>query len=247
MTRVALYTRVSTEEQAKEGFSLPAQAERLRAFAAAKQWTIVQEYVDAGYSGRDTKRPGYKALMADKDRWDMLLVVKMDRIHRSSRNFLAMMDDLRKHNKEFTSISESIDTSTAMGRFVMGVISGIAQLESEQTGERAFTGMRQKAESGQGSLGRPAPYGYRYKDGVLHVVDEEAVHVRWMFDRAREGMSRRAIARELNENGITTRNGKQWTVWNVGHILKNITYHGHVMWSGIKQEHKHEAIVEEES
>src|ERR1051326_9099750 len=98
MTRVALYTRVSTEDQAKEGFSMGAQLERLRYVAKAQGWTVAGEYVDEGHSGRTTKRPAYQRMMGNEElpKWDVLLVMKMDRIHRNSRNFMAMMDDLRK-------------------------------------------------------------------------------------------------------------------------------------------------------
>src|ERR1051326_7807406 len=115
MTRVALYTRVSTEDQAKEGFSLDAQLERLRFYAKAQGWTVAGEYVDEGHSGRTTKRPQYARMMAEIAACDTLLVLKMDRIHRNSRNFMAMMDQLRKDQKEFASVTESLDTSTAMG------------------------------------------------------------------------------------------------------------------------------------
>src|SRR3989304_10186007 len=100
-------------------------------------------------------------MMEERDLWDTILVIKMDRIHRNSRNFMEMMDDLRRWGKNFASATESLDTSTAMGRFVMDIIQRIAQLESEQIGERVDMGMGQKAKKGGGGLGAPPPYGYR--------------------------------------------------------------------------------------
>ena len=91
--KAAIYTRVSTEDQAKEGFSLDAQLEKLRAYCKARDWDIAGEYIDDGYSGRNTKRPAYKRLLDDFEKWDMLLVIKMDRIHRNSKNFMIMMGD----------------------------------------------------------------------------------------------------------------------------------------------------------
>ena len=132
--RVALYTRVSTEDQAKEGFSLGAQRERLEAYCLARDWEVVARYVDDGHSGRNIRRPAYEKMIAERDRWDAILVIKMDRIHRNSRNFMEMMDDLGEWGKNFVSATESLDTSTAMGRFVMDIIQRIAQLESEQIG-----------------------------------------------------------------------------------------------------------------
>jgi site-specific DNA recombinase len=128
--RAALYARVSTEDQAKEGFSIPAQLKRLNAYCKARNWVAAAEYVDEGCSGRDTRRPAYQRMMAERDRWDVLVVLKMDRIHRNSRNFAVMMDDLNASKKEFNSMQESFDTTTAMGRFVMDTIQRIAQLEA---------------------------------------------------------------------------------------------------------------------
>ena len=97
------------------------------------------------------------------DKWDAILVIKMDRIHRNQKNFMFMMEQLNKNKKEFVSMSESFDTSTAIGRFVMNIIQGIAQLESEQIGERVYIGMEQKAKTNGGMLGFNIPYGYDYK------------------------------------------------------------------------------------
>ena len=153
MTRAAIYTRVSTEDQAKEGFSLEAQQERLEAYCAARGWGVGGVYVDEGHSGRTIERPAYTRMMVDRDLWDLVLVLKMDRIHRNSRNFMDMMERLLEWDKEFVSVQENFDTSTAMGRFVMDIIQRIAQLESEQIGERVYMGMSQKAKGGHGALG----------------------------------------------------------------------------------------------
>ena len=103
--RTAIYTRVSTEDQAKEGFSLDAQLDKLRSYCKARDWIVVEEYVDDGYSGRTVKRPAYTRMMEEMDKWDALLVIKMDRIHRNSKNFMLMMDHLNKNKKEFVSMS----------------------------------------------------------------------------------------------------------------------------------------------
>jgi len=161
--KAALYTRVSTEDQAKEGFSLDAQLEKLKAYCTARDWEIADTYIDDGYSGRNIRRPAYTRLIENMDSWDTLLVIKMDRIHRNSKNFMIMMEKLKEQNKEFVSMTESLDTSTAMGRFVMDIIQRIAQLESEQIGERVYDGMEQKARTNGGSLGFNIPYGYDFQ------------------------------------------------------------------------------------
>src|SRR3989475_7049641 len=186
-TRVAVYTRVSTEDQAKEGFSLDAQRERLEAYCKARGWQIAKSYVEDGHSGRDTKRPAYQRMMSERADWDTLLVIKMDRIHRNSRNFMEMMEDLETWGRNFVSATESFDTSTAMGRFVMDIIQRIAQLESEQIGERVKMGMTQKARVGPGILGFHPPLGYDVTEGRLVPIEAEAEVVREMFDLCLEG------------------------------------------------------------
>lgn len=245
VVRVALYTRVSTEDQAKEGFSLDAQLERLRFYAKAQGWDVAGEYVDEGHSGRTTKRPKYQQMMDERAKWDTLLVMKMDRIHRNSRNFMAMMDALRKEGKEFASVTESLDTSTAMGRFVMDIIQRIAQLESEQIGERVSVGMEQKAKTRGGSLGKPAPFGYVYgPDRRFVTVPEEAGAVAEAFRRFDSGMGKADIATWLNAHAPGPRGGGAWTVWNVTHLLTNPTYAGALHWQDQLQLAMHEAIVD---
>ena len=243
MTRVALYTRVSTEDQAREGFSLDAQSQRGRSYAQAQGWTVAREYVDEGHSGRTTNRPAYQRMMADKAKWDSVLVLKMDRIHRNSRNFLAMMDDLALEGKGFASVTENLDTSTAMGRFVMDTIQRIAQLESEQIGERVLVGMEQKARNGGGSLGGPAPVGYRRDDGRLVPVAKEARAIKEAYRLARAGLPCSGVARQLRK----AYPWRAWDRWCVRRILRNPVYAGATVWNGIVQAGTHEAVVDPET
>jgi DNA invertase Pin-like site-specific DNA recombinase len=244
VNRVAIYSRVSTEDQAKEGFSLDAQKDRLRAYCQAKGWEIAGEYVDDGHSGRDTKRPAYRRMFDEKDNWDTVLVIKMDRIHRNSKNFMEMMDDLKKWGKEFSSMQESLDTSTAMGRFVMDIIQRIAQLESEQIGERVYMGMKQKASTVGGPLGGNIPYGYVYKDSHLLIDDEESDNVKRMFGEYVNGRTSKQIADLLNSLGLRTRSGNKWFKNTVSRILKNPVYCGYMEWDGILRKADHPAIVD---
>ena len=243
--RVAIYARVSTEDQAKEGFSLAAQIEKLRSYCKAREWQIAGEYIDDGYSGRNVNRPAYRKMMEDMHKWDILLVMKMDRIHRNSKNFMLMMEELRKKNKEFVSMTESLDTSTAMGRFVMDIIQRIAQLESEQIGERVYDGMRQKAKEGKGMLGSPAPYGYRYNDGNF-VLDEDAKIVKKMYDMYLDGHSLKEIENWLNQNKIKTKKNGKWNKKTVARILSNPVYCGYIEWEDILFKDGHDAIISTE-
>ena len=244
MVRVAVYTRVSTEDQAKEGFSLEAQKERLAAYCEAQGWEITSFYMDDGHSGRSTRRPAYQRMMEERERWDVILVMKMDRIHRNSKNFMIMMEDLERWGKKFTSMNESLDTSTAVGRFVVDIIQRIAQLESEQIGERTYMGMVQKAESFGGVMGFYPPFGYHFKEGKLVTVEAEAPLVTGMFQSYLAGDPMDDIAWRLNQQGITTRRGNAWTIWSVSHVLHNPIYAGFLRWDGRFVNTDHEAIVQ---
>lgn len=243
--RVAIYTRVSTEDQAKEGFSLGAQLERLRAYCQAREWTIAAEYVDDGHSGRSTHRPAYQRMMTERDRWDTLLVAKMDRIHRNSKNFMAMMEELASGSKEFASMTESLDTSTAMGRFVMDIIQRIAQLESEQIGERVYVGMRQKAKDGKGAMGSPSPFGYRYRDGRLELAETEVPVVRRIFEAYIGGCSLPRLVQELSQDGLRTRAGAAWSPSTLSRMLRNPLYAGVLRWDDVERPRTHPPVVSE--
>jgi DNA invertase Pin-like site-specific DNA recombinase len=241
--KVAIYLRVSTTEQAKEGYSLGAQLERLRNYCKAREWEVAKEYIDDGHSGRSIKRPAYQKMMEDKDDWDMILVVKMDRIHRNSKNFMEMMDNLRKWKKEFSSMQESLDTSTAMGRFVVDIIQRIAQLESEQIGERVYVGMKQKASTEGGILGFAHPFGYDYSNGELRINTEESEVVRLIFEMYLQGQGTPSIAEELDRLEYKTKRGGVWSARTIGKILKNPVYCGYMKWEDEKYKGTHEAII----
>ena len=244
--RAALYVRVSTEDQAREGYSLDAQQRRLEAYCRMRNWEISGLYRDEGYSGRSTDRPEYQRMMEEDSCWDILLVLKMDRIHRNSVNFALMMDGLRKKGKEFNSLQEKFDTTTAMGRFVMDTMQRIAQLESEQIGERVKIGMKKKAETGDGMLGSGHPYGYVYHYGQLKVVENEAQIVREMYDLYSSGSSMGDIADALNNRMIPAKRSGRWNKQSVCNILHNPLYIGYVDWDGIVRKGTHQSIVSRE-
>lgn len=243
MFRIAIYTRVSTDDQAEEGYSLDAQMERLEAYCEAQGWEVVARYIDDGYTGRSTRRPGYQRMMEERNEWDAILVIKMDRIHRNSKNFMIMMENLEKWGKKFTSMQEELDTSSAMGRFVVDIVQRIAQLESEQIGERTYSGMAEKAESG-GMLGFYPPFGYLVEDNDLVIVDCEAVVVKELFERYCAGESMAALAASLNDRGLKTRRGERWTLYSIRHILHNPAYAGYRRWDGILVKSKHPSVID---
>lgn len=241
--RAAIYTRVSTEDQAKEGFSLDAQLDKLRSYCKARDWIIGGEYIDDGYSGRYVKRPAYTRMMDEMDKWDTILVIKMDRIHRNSKNFMLMMEQLKKLGKEFVSMTESLDTSTAMGRFVMDIIQRIAQLESEQIGERVYIGMEQKARTNGGVLGFNIPFGYDYKEGKFQINQNEASVIKDIYSWYIAGKSMGKIVKMLNDTKIPTKNQASWAKKTISTILRNPVYCGYLRWEKYLNKSDHDAIV----
>ena len=247
--RAALYLRVSTEEQAAEGYSLDAQRMMLEDYCIAEGWDAVKVYEDDGYSGRNTKRPSYQRMMSEMDQWDLIVVIKMDRIHRNSRNFMNMMEELDRHGKMFVSSSESLDTTNAMGRFVVDMIQRIAQLESEQIGERTQLGMREKAETltpegpGKKTMGFTPPFGYTLENGRLVSVPEEMEVVTDIFSSYSEGETMDAICYSLNRDRRLTRKGNPWNKYNLRNILHNPVYAGYMRWEDLLIRHDADIVL----
>jgi len=247
--KVAVYLRVSTEEQAREGYSLGAQREMLETYCEIHDYQIADVYIDDGYTGRNTNRPAYKRMMEEIDTWDAILVLKMDRIHRNTRNFIEMMDDLKKKGKDFISKQEKLDTKTAMGNFVMQLIQGIAQLESEQIGERTYDGMREKAENLAGSddekrtMGFTPPFGYRISEGKLVDDFDEQYVVNLIFELYSNNETMDSICYSLNRQGLLTRKGNPWNKFNLRNILHNPVYAGYMRWEDILIKHDATPVV----
>jgi DNA invertase Pin-like site-specific DNA recombinase len=241
--RAALYVRVSTDEQAMEGYSLDAQKAILHDYCISEDWEVVDVYEDDGFSGTNIKRPAYQRMIAEHDRWDVILVLKMDRIHRNSRNFMFMMEELDRYGKKFVSCMEALDTTNALGRFVVDMIQRLAQLESEQIGERTYMGMKEKAESMENTavrsttLGFNPPYGYVLEDGMLMPVDDELDAVFGIFAAYMNGSTVDSIAYDLNREGILTRKGNPWNKYNLGNILHNPIYAGYMRWDDVLVRH----------
>jgi DNA invertase Pin-like site-specific DNA recombinase len=187
-------------------------------------------------------------MMNSMDTWNILVVMKMDRIHRNSKNFTLMMEMLKESGKEFTSMQESFDTTTAMGRFVMDIIQRIAQLESEQIGERVYIGMLQKAKEGRGRLGFNIPFGFEYEDDHLVQVPGEAAAVRIMYEMYLNGSTLSNIASYLMDNNILTKKGKRhWEKKTISRILSNPMNCGYLHWEEIIYKGDFEPIIDPET
>jgi DNA invertase Pin-like site-specific DNA recombinase len=152
MKRAALYLRVSTLDQHPE-----TQLHDLRGLVRQRDWQIAGEYTDHGFSGARAKRPGLDQLLAAarRGRFEVVVVWACDRLARSVRHFLEVLDELNRLNIEFVSFRENLDTGGPLGRAVVVIVSAIAELERSLIIERVRAGMRRARLEGR-RIGRPA-------------------------------------------------------------------------------------------
>ncbi|MEG1562554.1 MAG: recombinase family protein [Bacteroides sp.] len=247
MKRAALYIRVSTLEQAQEGYSVGEQKERLIAYCKAKDWLIADIYVDGGYTGSNINRPGIQKLIAETDKFDLVLVYKLDRLSRSQRDTLYLIEEVfRPKDVDFISMQESFDTSTPFGKAMIGLLAVFAQLEREQIRERTWMGRVARAKTGLYHGGGNIPIGYEYEDGKLVVNPYEAEQVRKIFEWYLAGSSLKAITDQLHDGGYTNKYSSYSSWSSVRNILGNETYTGQLHFGDIIVEHAHEAIISDE-
>ena len=247
MKRAALYIRVSTLEQAQEGYSVGEQKERLIAYCKAKDWLIADIYVDGGYTGSNLKRPGIQKLMAETDKFEMVLVYKLDRLSRSQRDTLYLIEEVfRPNDVDFISMQESFDTSTPFGKAMIGLLAVFAQLEREQIKERTWMGRVARAKTGLYHGGGHIPIGYEYSDGKLVINPYEAEQVKKIYEWYLSGSSLKAITDRLQDEGYTNKYSSYNSWSSVRNILGNETYTGRLHFGDIVVENAHEAIISDE-
>jgi site-specific DNA recombinase len=227
--KAAVYVRVSTTEQASEGYSIRAQTDRLKAYCVSQGWDIFEIYIDDGYSAKDTNRPNLERMMKhiEQNLIDCVLVYRLDRLTRSVRDLYNLLETFDKFDCKFKSATEVYDTTTAMGRMFITIVAALAQWERENTGERIRMGMEQKAREGNWVINM-APYGYELdkENKTLKINEKEALNVKRMFEYYLEGKGVNAIAVELNRLQIRTKTNAVWNDFKVKYILSNPTYIG---------------------
>lgn len=217
------YVRVSREEQAREGVSLDAQRARVAAYATAKDLELADVLADEGLSGKDLNRPGLEALLDRCRRGEVghVIVWKLDRLTRRTRHLLSLVEDLfLARHIELHSVSESLDTSTPHGRFVLTLFGGLAQMERELIAERTRGALAWKRENGQPTSHPPLgfrPNGKRYR---MVPVPEELAVVRRIFGLRERGGSYLAIAGQLNAEGAPTKRGGRWHACTVRKVVQ---------------------------
>lgn len=250
MPSVALYARVSTTEQAEHGYSIDEQISRMKAYCQAMSWSIYKVYSDPGFSGASTDRPALKLMLSDiqEKQVDTVLVYKLDRLSRSQKDALYLIEDEFLNNGvNFVSISENFDTGTPLGRAMIGILAVFAQLEREQIKERMTLGRDARAAAGKWHGGGFAPIGYEY-DPVqgLTVNEYEAVYIRRIFELSASGVPCIKIVEQLHKDGVRHKYG-EFSEKRVVDIIRNTLYVGQVRMYGKQYPGVHKALVDKET
>lgn len=226
--RAVVYARVSTEEQASN-YSISLQIEAAKNLAAARGFEIVGEYVDEGWSGTVINRPALNRLIRDCDngKVDVIIVHRIDRFFRDVRHLLDTMDFLEARGVKFISATEPFDTSTPVGRYILGQFGLIAELERNTFLERSRGGRLKRVAGGK--WWGPPPFGYDYDplSGTLVVNASEAAVVKLAFKLYQKpGETLDGVASELNARGYRTKKGRKWTAPTVRSLLTRELYAG---------------------
>lgn len=231
--RAAPYIRVSTDEQATEGFSLEAQKERLAAFCKSQGWIVHKFYVDPGETARNMNRPSLKEMLQDAKtgKFDVVLVYKVDRLSRRVKDLQSIIERLDEAGVMFKSATEPFETTASSGRLFLNMLSAFAEFESDTIAERAYMGMLANSRLGNYNGGGISD-GYLVKDKKFVPDPERAGIIKHIFTKyTEEDIGGRRLARWFNENKLFSRNGKKWTENSIIEVLKNPVYKGDYIWN----------------
>ena len=244
--KTGIYIRVSTEDQAKDGFSIHAQREKLTKYAEANDWDIYDYYVDDGISGKNLDgRPEVTRLLKDieEGKVNNVLIYKLDRLTRSVRDLIYLIELFEKHNCTFNSQTEKIDTSNAVGRMFVKIIGIFAEFERENLAERVSFGYEQKTKEGN-YTNTYGVYGYDYIVGEQKLVvnDDERKLVNRIFDMYIEGKSYHNISKTFNLENVPTKRGGNWSSNTIKSIINNPLYLGKVRY-GVNNKIKEKAFT----
>lgn len=256
--RVALYARVSTEEQAIHGFSIDAQLNTLRSYCNMYGKKVVKEYVDAGISGKSIAgRYELQQLLKDCEagEFDEVLVWKISRLARKVIDLLSMVEKFEKNGVVFRSFSENFETETPMGRFALQMMGAVGELERNTIVDNVKLGMAQRSKQGRWNGG--ICLGYKSEavnpdnlnDTRLVIVPDEAIIVRKIFNSYASGKGLRAIANSLNKEGYKTKRGNSFSTASIKEIILNPLYVGKVRfnryenWSEHRRKGRSENVI----
>lgn len=244
MYKCAIYTRVSTEEQAEnpEG-SIKNQELRLREFVKLKNMVapfgdVAAVFSDPGVSAKDMNRPAFQQLLRaiEDGNVNLVLVTELSRFTRSMKDFSLLQEFLKKHGCEFLSMRENFDSSSATGNLVMTIMATLAEFERKQTAERISNSFYERAKRGLYN-GGSIPLGYRIgegRPGGLLAVPEEAALVRQVFETFLNEETLAATAKRLNSDGVLFPRGVRGSgaargrIWQINMLQQLLHHKGYI-------------------
>lgn len=240
--RAAIYARVSTVEQAEEGYSIDEQVRVLREMCEREGYVVYREYVDRGKSGKNIKgRPAMQQLLYDAEQklFDVVLVWKMNRLSRKSLDLLGIVDKLKNKNIGFRSYTEKYETETPSGVLQFQMMAAIAEFERANIAENVKMGMIARAKEGSWNGGQVLGYDVvsfpadnnKRKISKLVINEKEAHIVRKIFNQYIEGNGYKSIAHNLNKEGYRTKKNKAFSIGGIRTILTNPLYVGYIRYN----------------
>lgn len=234
-SKVAIYVRVSTEEQAKEGLSIDAQIDKCKSYCKARDWDVFKVYKDAGYSAGSLNRPALELMIRDANekKFSIILVYKIDRFSRKLKDLIMMLESLKEKDINFTSVTEQIDTTSAMGEAFFQIIGVFAQLERGMVKERVELSFERKIKFGE-HLAR-APFGYVYQNKKLVLDSENTEKVKEIFEMWANDITYKEISKKFNIPPST-----------LYQIIKNPIYLGKIKYRGQLYKGKHPKLINQE-
>ncbi len=262
--RYVIYTRCSTDDQAQGDYTtLDAQTHHCKNMLEAFGYTLAKfgkngVITDDGYSGKDLNRPGIQSILADinsKKSFDGIIFFQLDRLTRNPKDLYSMIDLFRNNDVDFVSVRENLDSSTAIGRVVIGIIGLLSAFERELTGERVKAATIARVRQGIWP-GGTVPYGYELvNDGdplpngrqphKLVVVKKVAPYLKLIWQLAAQNTSLGEIVHELRIRGFKTTTGKDWRIQGISKTIKNPFYKGYIKYGDEIHKGQHEAIIDE--
>lgn len=220
-----LYMRVSTEDQAREGFSLPEQKERLETFCKFKGYEIKDYYTDAGISAKTVNyRSEFERLKEDikKKKINTMVALKLDRITRSIYDWEELINFLDENDAYLDCANDEINTTTANGKMISRLLMSVSQNEIERTSERTKIGLAGAIKMGH--IPHQAPLGYKHEDKKLVIDYSTKDVVERIFELYHSGMSYQKISTLFNKEQVL--NKTNWRDSSIVAILENEIYKG---------------------
>ena len=240
----ALYIRVSTLDQAREGYSLAAQQAALEAWATTHGYATAL-YQDAGISGKDIgHRPAMRQMLADVEAGKIAVVAvwALSRLTRSVADLYATWELLEAHGVGLISHTEGFDTGTPTGRAMMGLLGVFAQMEREITAERVRAAMAERAAQGKRTCHSVLGYDPAGADDLI-INPAEAEIIRYIFAKYLEHKSLSAVAELCRLRGYHGKRGREMCAWSVRIILSRPIYAGYNSWHGQLIKGGHQPLV----